>query len=243
MLAHLHPFLGSQLVRLAQDRVGNADLPHVVEQSAAVDVCQLGLHDPHATGHRHRIGRDAQRVTECLGVARVEGRRQRLQGRLIGGLETVEKLLHFPVLPDQLGGALGYPGLECSLVLPIFANQPPLLQSPLDRDPYLGQVERLREVVVGSEAHGLDGGVHVDDPRQHDDFGVGMSFLDLLEELHAVHLGHVNVAYDQLEGARSKFPKTFRAVARRLAAIAAAGETLREEIADDRVVIDDEDVD
>jgi len=70
-----------------------------------------------------------------------------------------------------------------------------------------------------------------------------MSFLDLLEELHAVHLGHVNVAYDQLEGARSKFPKTFRAVARRLAAIAAAGETLREEIADDRVVIDDEDVD
>src|SRR5262249_31434435 len=65
---------------------------------------------------------------------------------------------------------------------------------------------------------------------------------ELLQERHAVHLGHVDVAHDQLEAVVPQLAQAFDPISGGVAAVAAVRKPFREDIPYGLVVIDNENV-
>ena len=112
----------------------------------------------------------------------------------------------------------------------------------LHRELDLVDLERLRDVVEGALAHGLDGGLHGAEARDEDHLGGGRDLADLAQEIEARLAPHADVPDDEVEVALGAHLLD-RRLARvgGLGAIALLGEDLLEESARDAVVIDDED--
>ena len=70
----------------------------------------------------------------------------------------------------------------------------PLVERAADRDAQLvGTVERLAEVVLGPELHGLDGGFHGAEGGDHDDGNVGRLLGEPAQYLNAAAVGQSQV--------------------------------------------------
>ncbi len=107
-------------------------------------------------------------------------------------------------LPDRLEhrehlGALADQVVEAVLVLEPLAQRARLLEQPLllerllEHDLQLLDVDRLAEVVLRAQLHGLDGGLHRAVGRHHDDHRLRADLLDLGQQLDAVHARHAQV--------------------------------------------------
>jgi hypothetical protein len=90
---HHRPLLRAELAALEQDRVGDADLPDVVQQRAAVDVEQVALRHAGDDREVERPERDAVGVARGLLLPRVEGADQRAQRLLAALVEALQRLL------------------------------------------------------------------------------------------------------------------------------------------------------
>ncbi len=79
--------------------------------------------------------------------------------------------------------------------------QAPVLQRLVDLDLHLLDLERLRHVVEGADAHRLDGGVDRAEGGHQDDGGVGVQGLGGAQHVEAVRAAHLEVAQHHVEGA------------------------------------------
>jgi len=60
-------------------------------------------------------------------------------------------------------------------------------------------IERFDEVLGGAQLHRVDGGLHVDDARDHHDLLLGVPLLHAVDEIVAVHTGHHEIGEDDVE--------------------------------------------
>ena len=60
------------------------------------------------------------------------------------------------------------------------------------------EVGGLGDVVIGPEPHGLDRRFQLPVPGDHDERDLGLELLDLLQDLHPIHLGHLDVAENEI---------------------------------------------
>ena len=121
------------------------------------------------------------------------------QDRGRGGGHLTDRLEH-----RQHLRALAHEIVEAVLLLEPLAQGASLLeqalpvQGLLEHDLELIDVDRLGEVVLGSELHGLDRGLHRAVGGHEDDHRLGADLLDLREELEAVHARHPEVGEDDV---------------------------------------------
>src|SRR3974390_3202182 len=80
-------------------------------------------------------------------------------------------------------------GLEVEILL----QQAPALQRTLYHQFQFVRLERLRDVVEGTELHRLDRRVDLREPGDHDDIHVGMRLLYPAQHFEAVHIWHHDV--------------------------------------------------
>jgi hypothetical protein len=114
------------------------------------------------------------------------------------GLDDREDLAHGARLADDALEAAG--GLEGLLERAVAGQEPaPLDGAGGDQRHALRARERPGQVVVGAEAHGLHGGRDAAVGGHHDHRQVGPGPAHALEQLQAVHLGHVQVGEDAVD--------------------------------------------
>ena len=102
---HERPLLLGQARGLQQDRVRDRELADVVEERGVSEQVELRLREPELAADRERELLHAPRVAGGVGVARVDGRRERLHRRGRALLEQPVRLLERHVLGlDRLGG-------------------------------------------------------------------------------------------------------------------------------------------
>src|SRR5207244_159545 len=125
--AHDLPLLGRQRTRLEEDRVGNADLPDVVEEDALLEVLELVAGNAVGPRDRERVAVDPARVRLGADVSGVEGGAERFERRAIGVLEL-------GVGGVEVARRLFDPALERHLVLAPLDQELPALEGALGRD-------------------------------------------------------------------------------------------------------------
>jgi hypothetical protein len=81
----------------------------------------------------------------------------------------------------------------------IFPTEPPALRGAAQDDFDLGQLERLGEVIVGAEFHGLDGRRDVRVAREDHHFYGGVGFADSTECLQPPDPRHLEVQQNDVE--------------------------------------------
>ncbi len=226
VLLHHGPLFLGQLARLEQDRVGDADLAHVVQDRAPADPRQLGLVEVQHLGHTHRVLDHAVRVALGLVVAEVER-----------GDERLERVL---VRISQLSRALGHQDLEVLLVRAVLADEPALLERPLDDDLHLLEVERLRDVVARALADRGDRRVGVDDPGDHDHVEVGLALLDPAQQVEPGRSGHVDVGEHEVERAGREEVERLVRPGRHHGVVAEDPQTFGQDLPHRRLVVHDE---
>ncbi len=102
-------------------------------------------------------------------------------------------------------------------------------------------LERLEDVVVGAALHGLDGRLDGAEAR-HDDGQHGQALLgDLLDELEAAHVGHLEIRDHEVVAAAVQLLERLDAVLDRVDDVPLHVEEVGEDLADDLLVVDDED--
>ena len=128
-------------------------------------------------------------------------------------LDELHDLLHRPAGADQaIAGRFVGDLLD---PLPFPAVELDLLERLLDVDFQLGEMERLGEVVVGAMLHRLDGGLDAAVGGEHDGFELRLTFLELLQELDAVHARHVQVEQGDVAAGRQHLQCFFAGAGRR----------------------------
>ncbi len=73
-------------------------------------------------------------------------------------------------------------------------------QRLLDDDREFVQIERLVDVIVRSETHGLDSGFENAKSGDHDHDDLAVCLFDALQNLQAVHAGQLDIEQHQLRG-------------------------------------------
>ena len=105
----------------------------------------------------------------------------------------------------------------------------------------LFDLERLEDVVVGAALHGVDRGLDRAEAGHDDGERVGGGLADRLEQLDAAHARHLEVADDEVVVRASELGERARAVLRGAHDVAFHAEEVREDVADELLVVDDED--
>ena len=111
-------------------------------------------------------------------------------------LDRPEDLLHAGALPDDVRKRV-LRG-ELLLQVDVFVAELLLPERTVDDQPELLDVERLRDVVHRSGLHRFD---RIGCRRvrgDHDDRGLGRFRLDLLQEVEAITVGHLDVAENEI---------------------------------------------
>ena len=98
-------------------------------------------------------------------------------------------------------------------------------------------IDRLRDVVEGAFLQGLDCGVHGGEGRDHDDNDVLACLPDALQELNAVHAGHLDIHKHDVPGACLQLPQCGGGAFRGVNAEAVLPEPFAERFADDELVV------
>ena len=104
------------------------------------------------------------------------------------------------------------------------------------------RAHRLDHVVEGAGLHGLDRGVHRRVGRHHDEGGVDPGSARIAHHLDAGQVGHVDVAQGHLHIALGQPQQRLAAAAGHFDRVAGAGHAGGEDLADGRLVVDDEDL-
>jgi hypothetical protein len=118
-------------------------------------------------------------------------------GRLADGLEDVEDLR---AAPDEI---LEPPlPMQLTLEREVLLLKPATLEGVGDRDLQLVELERLGDVVVGPELHGLHGGLRRGVGRDDQDHRPRRVLLGRLEDREAVELAHPEIGHHEIEGLR-----------------------------------------
>ena len=168
------------------------------------------------------VGLEAEALDDAVGE-RLEGeRREQAEAPLVEreGAHELEVLGHQPGV--------------------LFA-QPAALQDALEGARQHGAVDRLQQVVGRAELHGVDGGLHVADARDHDDVLLRAQLLDALHELGAVHARHHEVGQHHVEVAALEEVQRLFASRSGDDLVALLGQEVFEEDPEVELVIDGED--
>ena len=217
---------------------GHDAVAHVVDDRAAVI--------EHRVGHQREVRVD--RLDDlldgsALGVAREPAEvseqhraRQQLRPDPRVAVRPREDLVH------HLFGQEPHEDVADALVLEIvqgLAVEPGVDARAQDR-----RVERLGQEVVGAGLQTADDALGVVDARDHDHGQVAelLVGLDALEDLDAVHAGHLDVEQDHVGRVLADRRQGRGPVVRRGGSEPLSGERRRDEPSVERVVVDDEDV-
>ncbi len=214
---------------------------------AALDAEQLGL---------HRVGRDHRRIERHERAAGARGGGvQRARGKLlararcardhyagVGRRDAVDRLA------ELIDGDRGADDAAClprpRFEVTHFSLEPRGFQRPLGHEDQAVCLERLLDEVVGARLDGLDGGFDVAMARDHHDRQIGMPGLDLVEHLQPVEARALQPDIEEDEVRPSRLDRSERLVRStgRTGAVALVVQNARDEIADIRLVVDDENV-
>ena len=91
----------------------------------------------------------------------------------------------------------------------IFPNQTAALQRFLKADHQRVMIKGFGDEIIGTVAHGFNGGFNPAECRHHDDGQVRVVPFDQLQKLQTVHFGHFNVGQHQIEGLLRQELKAF----------------------------------
>ena len=90
VLLHDFHFVGSELVRLGEDLVGNGHLADVVEKGSAGDDANLFFLQSHFAGNRDRKSSDAAGVAFGFGVFEIESVAESFERDVVGSFQFVQ---------------------------------------------------------------------------------------------------------------------------------------------------------
>ena len=194
-----HGTVGGAVVRAAVDDI--ARLPHHVAQSVPVElVAALHLQIPAVERHeaRHFVEEFHPRVHVPGDIQ--ESRRQAVHGLPQGGE---------PFEFDDLGGFFGHQCFQVFRIGPDLAAHVDAFVGAFQSDTEGIVVNRLGDEIGGFQLEALDGQVHVAMPCNHDDLGLRILLLDLLQQSDAIHARHLDIRHDN---GRPPFPEALQAV-------------------------------
>ena len=122
----------------------------------------------------------------------------------------------------------------------ILSGQPALFQTALHDVHDLFDLERLQDVVVRAALHGIDRGL--DGAEAGHDHGqrVGMGAGDFAQQIQPAHFGHLQVTDDHVVAGALELVRCAHAVFGRAHDIALHTEEVGDDVADEFLVIDDE---
>ncbi len=126
----------------------------------------------------------------------------------------------------------------------VLAAQPAGLERPADDDQQLVHVERLLDEVVGALLHRRDRDLDIAVTRDDDDRDAGVVALDRLQDLDPVHAAALQPDVEDDEIGRRLLHRREGAVCvvRRPRRVTLVPQQVRDEVADVRLVVDDQDV-
>ena len=184
---HDLPFLLIELAGLEQDAVGDADLADIVHRA--------GIQD-HFARPLHQAGRPRE------------------DGRELAHADDVQAGLIVPVLRrppqaaddlqagvQQFGGARAHLVFQDPVLVAYLVVHEAHFQHVADTGQHLQPLEWLAEKVLGPGLQGVQTGLHVGlgGKHQHRHIGVRLDKAQLLHDLKAVQVGHVDVQQYQVE--------------------------------------------
>ncbi len=152
--------------------------------------------------------------------------------------DRVEHLVERERRGDGLAHLVEREGLAEAEVL---RREAPLLEAALDDVHHLLDAEGLEHVVVGAALHRVDGRLDGAEARHDHRHHVGVVLVDVLEQLDAPHVGHLQVGDHQVVGVRVDLGERDAPVFGRADLKAFEREKVREDLADDLLVVDHED--
>ena len=182
VLAHLHPLLGRELPRLAEDLVGDGDLADVVH--GAGDADQLGPRRPHPRALGQELARAAHAVEVGAGggVTKLDGLGQSADGLLLrrpqGGLGARQLLDG----GHEVFGALRDQELEVLAVRAVLDLELTASQGVVGGDEQFVGLEGLDDVAVGAELGGRRRGLGIVVPAHHEHGDVGVAGAQIADE-------------------------------------------------------------
>ena len=186
---------------------------------------QFALQQVFAQGiaiHRHKGLVFAQTVVvdgtrdHFLAGTTLPGDQDRGVGRCALGNQRVHRLHRRAGTDDILKPVLG---ANFVLEVPIFLQQTPALQGPVDNMLEFIRIKRLGQIIKGAEFHRLDRRLDLRQPCHHDHIHIGMTLLDLLQYLQTVDARHHDVEHHQVEFTLLDFAQGRRAVLGRINAV------------------------
>ena len=214
----------------------------VVPAHVLVDHHRLGLHR-HAAGDAlaHRQVRVRQ---DLLLQRRGEGDVQRVllvqeHERGVVGPQDLDGRLHDASV--QLVRVEGREDRAAQLEQPQALPQVAPLQRLVDREEEVLQDHRLDQEVEGPLPQALDGALHRAVRGDDDDLDVGIDRLDLTQGFEAVDAGHAEVAERHVETGVAYLLDGRAAVLRRAHGVSPFAQGLAEQVAQGRLVVDDQD--
>jgi hypothetical protein len=123
----------------------------------------------------------------------------------------------------------------------ILRGEPALLEPALHDVHDLLDLERLQDVVVRPALHGVDRGLDRAEAGHDHGQRVGVDLGDLSQQIEAAHTRHLEVADDQVVARAFELLHGARAVLRRAHDVAFHPEEVRDDVANELFVVDDED--
>ena len=169
-----------------------------------------------------------QQQADDVGVDRVDGRVQ----------HQIQDLLDRQRGRDRLADLVdGQRVLEADVLV----LQPLAVQAALHDVDDLLDLEGLEDVVVGAPLHRLDGRLDRAEPRHDDGQHRDALFEDALDQLEAAHVGHLQVRDHQVVAAPVQLLDGLRAVLDGVDHVAFHGQEVGQDLADDLLVVDDQD--
>ena len=81
----------------------------------------------------------------------------------------------------------------------VFPNEGLPLRDPVHKNNQFIQIDRLRDIVHGSELHGVHSRFYRAVCRHHDDVDLGIDFFYLLQDLDPVHPRHLEIEEEEIE--------------------------------------------
>jgi hypothetical protein len=115
-------------------------------------------------------------------------------------LDAAEHLAHDLRAPQHVVELVALPELLAER--DVLLAQVPQLADTVEEVDDLLVVERLQDVLEGARLHRLDGRLDRAVSGDDDDLGRGVLLLRVLQELHPVHPGHLDVRDEDVESAR-----------------------------------------
>ena len=189
---HLYPLVGRQGAGLAQDGVGDGDLPDVMDQRGLLEDGQLGVGQRQLAPEPHGEGGHLARVHR-LGAAPVERGHQGLD-------EIVRPLDHLLLEILVQGRELRVLAVQERSHLLVIAAQVIVVDGSADDGQQIVAIPRLRNEPVDLAAvDGVDGGVELLHRGDEQAVALRRELSRPLQELRPVHLWHAVVRADHNE--------------------------------------------